>query len=568
MRFLLRTLAVAIVAVAAFDPVVTRTMPLRPRVAVVAADPVSTATAAVRGRLSRELATLGDVVARFDSSAAAVVVVGDRYPDRSFAAALSAFAGPVATITVPSPEVALARVTGPREVPAATTIRFEVDVDGRHAAGQSTDLVARISGIEVARASHTWTRPSERWHTTLDVAPFGDPPFVVRLSAAESAADFVVGRRARPLRVMAYDARPSWSSTFTRRAIERDPRFHVASVVVTSRGAATRTVDAVDLADPRLDEFDVVMIGGVDALPAVDWRALDRYVQERGGSVVLLPDERTVGPSAFDRIANGAAGTSLTERLLDRPAVLQTTGGAPLQTSEILLPPHTGAEVLASLPVGDPVIVAVPRGAGRLVVSGAMDAWRFRGASDRGFDRFWQSTLAGLALAAPPIVDVSVWPRALQPGEPAEIVVRARRVASSTRVQAEIDGRAVRLWPDAERGVYRGSFTASLSSRRSLARAVVSDVVESVAETIVPIGAEVQHVSDRDVAPLALLASGHAGIDADADHLHDIVRFVRDRLTPRSERRAMRPMRSAWWILPLTACLAGEWWLRRRRGLR
>jgi hypothetical protein len=31
---------------------------------------------------------------------------------------------------------------------------------------------------------------------------------------------------------------------------------------------------------------------------------------------------------------------------------------------------------------------------------------------------------------------------------------------------------------------------------------------------------------------------------------------------------ARYPMRSAWWLLPLMACLSGEWWLRRRAGLR
>jgi hypothetical protein len=28
------------------------------------------------------------------------------------------------------------------------------------------------------------------------------------------------------------------------------------------------------------------------------------------------------------------------------------------------------------------------------------------------------------------------------------------------------------------------------------------------------------------------------------------------------------PMRSFWWMFPFVACLAGEWWLRRRGGLR
>ena len=28
------------------------------------------------------------------------------------------------------------------------------------------------------------------------------------------------------------------------------------------------------------------------------------------------------------------------------------------------------------------------------------------------------------------------------------------------------------------------------------------------------------------------------------------------------------PMRSPWWLLPFVACVGGEWWLRRRAGLR
>jgi hypothetical protein len=33
-----------------------------------------------------------------------------------------------------------------------------------------------------------------------------------------------------------------------------------------------------------------------------------------------------------------------------------------------------------------------------------------------------------------------------------------------------------------------------------------------------------------------------------------------------SEALPWHPMRSPWWIVPLTLALAGDWWLRRRRG--
>ena len=37
---------------------------------------------------------------------------------------------------------------------------------------------------------------------------------------------------------------------------------------------------------------------------------------------------------------------------------------------------------------------------------------------------------------------------------------------------------------------------------------------------------------------------------------------------PRVRRDRRHPMRSVWWLVPFVACLAGEWWLRRRAGAR
>ena len=37
--------------------------------------------------------------------------------------------------------------------------------------------------------------------------------------------------------------------------------------------------------------------------------------------------------------------------------------------------------------------------------------------------------------------------------------------------------------------------------------------------------------------------------------------------TPVTQIARVFPMRSAWWLPPFALALAGEWWLRRRRGL-
>src|SRR4029078_8618593 len=72
------------------------------------------------------------------------------------------------------------------------------------------------------------------------------------------------------------------------------------------------------------------------------------------------------------------------------------------------------------------VILSMPRGDGRLMLSGAMDAWRFRAAGGNAFDRFWQSPIAGLGLAVAPPVAIDLDPALLRPGEPAVVTARVR----------------------------------------------------------------------------------------------------------------------------------------------
>jgi len=69
-------------------------------------------------------------------------------------------------------------------------------------------------------------------------------------TADSAAADMVVDVRDARWSVLFFDPRPSWQSTFVRRAIERDPRFVVTSRVVTSRNVS------VDAGEPpsRLDD--------------------------------------------------------------------------------------------------------------------------------------------------------------------------------------------------------------------------------------------------------------------------------------------------------------------------
>jgi hypothetical protein len=294
-------------------------------------------------------------------------------------------------------------------------------------------------------------------------------------------------------------------------------------------------------------------------------------MRSRGGAVVVVPDQRIDAGPARDFVS----GILLTERLLEQPATLTVTPpAAQLRASELLVMRAVapGSEVIARVPGADPakalpVIISAPRGSGRLLLSGAMDAWRFRAADNAAFDRFWQSTIAGLALAVAPPIAIAVDPPLLRPGELAAVTVRLRP-RDAIAVSASVDGdQPIRLMPEPEAGVYRGRFVAK--QRPGLS------TVEVRAAAAQPLSASHRFLVSADAhrvpsngPPLAMLASSHRGIDVSPDRVADLERFIRGAVTAPQTRQDRHPMRSAWWMLPLAVCLSAEWWIRRRRGLR
>src|SRR5262249_61569120 len=100
------------------------------------------------------------------TDAAAAIVVGDAYPparqpgspDDGFDTA--GFIGPIATVTIPpatGPNVRVAGIQTPRDVPAATALRVGVDVECIDVTAQTSTVMVRIGGLKAGRASHTWT---------------------------------------------------------------------------------------------------------------------------------------------------------------------------------------------------------------------------------------------------------------------------------------------------------------------------------------------------------------------------------------------------------------------------
>jgi len=225
-----------------------------------------------------------------------------------------------------------------------------------------------------------------------------------------------------------------------------------------------------------------------------------------------------------------------------------------------------GADVLArAAGSNDPVIAVVPHGSGRLLFSGALDAWRSRAERGVEFDRFWQSAIAGLALATPPAVEVRVTPSLPVAGERMNVSVRVHGEARSVSAALET-GEMVRLWPDASAGAFTGSFAAPAAAGAHHIEAIAEGAARSTGRAAYYVNAGVRNAAPS--APLALAAASHGGINVGANDLPALERHLRETIAPSRAPIRRRPMRSPWWLIPFAGCVSGEWWLRRRRGLR
>jgi hypothetical protein len=356
-----------------------------------------------------------------------------------------------------------------------------------------------------------------------------------------------------------------------RRAIERDSRFTVVSRVVTSRDVSTVAGRAPTTLRDRdvLSSFDAIVVGAPDALSAADVAGLEEFMRRRGGSVVLLLDGRT--PGAHDRLMNaGAWGASSTT--VSRLALTQDDSSTLRSTETVWpnpLPP--GATTVVS---GDrPAVWQTPIGAGRLIVCGALDAWRFRDPASSAFDRFWRTLVADAASSAPPPLAVTASASIGRPGElvDLDVVVRDAALAVSapvTRasVAATLEPRTpVVLWPEGD----VGHFSAQIRAPREAAthRIVVNGEGGSTDVPLV-VTPDAHRADGWSPALLEAWAVARGGKLVQAGDIGRLADLLSETIRPPSRLVTWHPLRSVWWLVPFGLALSGEWWLRRRRGLR
>jgi hypothetical protein len=577
----LRLLALAIAAVGVIDPAITLTASSRPDVAIIAG--ATALDSALAERVTRDLARKFNVVPAGFEGAAATVFVGDRLE-----LGAARVHGPVFAVRPghDAPAVAITAVHAPSNAPLDGRISITTDVHITGGRGGTLVLALRAAGIVVDRVSREITRDDATQTVALELTPTrtGVIPYSIAASiggAQEPAlVDGIVDVHTSRWSVLFYDARPSWQSTFVRRALERDPRFIVTSRVTTSRalsrntGAPPQELSQLDALAP----FDVVVVGAPDALSESAVDGLAELLRKRAGSIVLLFDRRT--PGTVDRLMD----VSWTGGSAASPLVLQsgTPENGALRVTEAMWPVRlpTGSSVLAHTPPASdsstrPIVWSTVVGGGRLIVSGALNAWQFRSPE---FDRFWQSVVGQIAAASPRPVDVRVAQPLLHPGEATDVSVTVRAaalapVAGSGPVHADVtallrlpDGALpIRLWPEGP-GRLRGSLRAP--ARAGTYHLVVSGNGTGPSETaVVVVPAARRAAPDQSDLRRAYVAS-HGGRIIAESRLTDLSELLERATRPERRREERHPMRAFWWMFPFALALSAEWWIRRRSGLR
>ncbi len=588
MMFLLRTIAVAIAVAALIDPVWTAAVPpSRELIAIDLTDDgrgAGRSTSALRATADKSGPALVDrVVAGLQAAAPRWHVVprriaGTRVPcgpdercvviaDGSLAATVPADAGALSLITVRrsgTPNVALrSAVVTAGHASAAGVARVEMSRTGTV---KTTAIRVHDGAAIVGSVVHSWgDGPS----ATIDVPwwPVGSGARALRIEAVPADGEAVsidnvldVGATigAGPIPVLVFDARPSWGSTFVRRALEDDARFAVRHRARVAPGVTAGTsTGSLDVA--TLEASPAVLVGGPDALTAGDVALLERYVSARGGSLIMLPERQVDGP------ARRLIGDGWSEQLVPAP---QRIG--PLRATEIL---RVDRAPIAATVIGtagpSPSIVVMPSGRGRVIVSGAMDAWRYRDADTGAFDRFWTS-LVGEAAAEGRGLRIDLADPLAAKGERVSFTLRDRTLDASATVEARVTMRCgsvespVRMWPSGERHEFVGEMPAMANGQCDVA----ATVGPRSATTAFAVAERPRRGIDLTLGNLERAARASGGVVVEAGNEPELVTALDDSTADSSRIVSVRPMRVAWWMVPFAACLAAEWWLRRRAGLR
>jgi hypothetical protein len=474
-------------------------------------------------------------------------------------------AAPVHVVQVVPPLVAqvVAAQATPGHLAEMSEVRTAV-AGGRP--GDVVELIVEDDGVEVGRLSHTRTGRAIDAGVVVPWWPRRDGVRLVTVRVEDAGnsgpgpAAVVADTASAPLDVLLWEGRPSWTGTFLRRALQDDPRLAVRAASLIAPTRLVRRGLPGPAGDDDLRRSRAVVVTGAAALDTRAIARLDRYART-GGAVVVALDEPPSGP-LLALMPGPTAG--------QRRAVDPVTVGDRLQSAELVsFTGGPGDAVLAAwdgAPTGqEAVIVQRPAGRGTIVVSGALDAWRWRGDAG-GFDRFWQETVVRAArLSAPPLA--AAWA--------ADLANRQLRLSSREGVVAG-------TWPAVTLQRTCGGSPAAMPAIAAAEpgnwfvdpRGLVAGCTVAATlggdriETPWP-GAPTLPLVAPTPGALATLAAASGGSILDAaDSIDAIAALVDAADRGPAVPRQWHPMRAWWWFVPFVAALGLEWWRRRRDAVR
>jgi hypothetical protein len=466
------------------------------------------------------------------------------------------------------------------QVPERSLVDQQVEIAarlrGRGMEGHTSAIQLRVHGVTVAATEHRWNRADET-HTELFTVP-ALPEGTHRLQVTVATngdtvvADASVAVSGRPLRVLVYEPRPSWPVTFARRSLEADPRIELSTLARSApRIATTSGEPGAPLNARRLNTYDALVLGGLDALSNTDVASIVDFVTRRGGALLLLPDGRIP-----DDVRTRFGLPALEEVLLQEPALLES-GRLRVRASELLMT-ATDASVTAMIGMQRdgamrPVVFNRPLGHGSVIFSGVLDAWRYRSTPGQNLDAVVRTVIADAAAAAPPPITVTLGRSVEQPGEPVPVLVAVRETefmidggsidvppVLATMIDERGNREMIRLWPTSRIGELRGHVTTAREGRYLIEAAMGS----RTAEAVLTIAADVTHPRNHAYPVAAVAALTGGAVDANPEALQEKIAA----LGATEDVRHVHPMHSVWWMVPFVALLSAEWILRRRAGLR
>jgi hypothetical protein len=564
-----RWIAIALAAIAIVDASVPFPRRERPPVRVVA-----TADATAGQRLANRLRAEGFPIAA-DGESASIITPAVRMTQPLPSTPIY-----VLTDEAGEPDVSIVRASVSGLRVAEQAIAVSVTVRARGGRGATTSIHLVDGGLMVASAAHRWSAHEEAWQAAISYLPEGSGALRLRVRAdalagerrtGDNVADLLVPPMRGPARALVIESGVTWPAAFVRRALEAAPGFTVAAVQRTTETVATRAGSPPrGMTRSELAPYEAVVIGRPASLDAGERDALRWFVEERGGVAVFVPDR---APATKDGELYGAV--PFETRTLDAPVAL---GGLVdgLMASELAIPRALPALAvpLASDPGGAPIVFAMRRGMGAVIVSGALDAWRYRDRNDGAFARFWSTAILQQAIGGPPAVEVTAVPSLARPGDTIRVTARLRgtelRVEGDRLVVPPITVRAVnpfarsetvvRVWPSAEPGVYEGEWRPAAAGDYAIdatvAAASGAAIVKVAPDAVTPV---------PDLEPLAIAARATGGAVVNGEPA--LAKALADRFPSSIVIRPLHFTRSTWYAGIFALLLSAEWALRRRRGL-